>query len=165
MRFPCVHAVATTPAQRLGILFARFLSRINLLRNGCRIGLCDVLFEACSAFTHVTACTLAGSPKATPYIGGFSYFVTSITAPIASGRSDLAGWDFHPLEKRRLITAHARKRHSPVSSERQVNLESCHLETSSDQHSRTLSGYSQYHMILKRSLKILETERQRSEDF
>ena len=54
----------------------------------------------------LTACTLAGSPKATPYIGGFSYFVTSIAAPIASGRSDLAGWDFHPLEKRRLITAH-----------------------------------------------------------
>ena len=81
-------------------------NRISLLRRGRRIGLRNVLFEACSAFTHVTAYTLAGSPKATPYIGGFSYFVTSIAAPIASGRSDLAGWDFHPLEKRRLITAH-----------------------------------------------------------
>ena len=27
-----------------------------------------------------------------------SYFVTSITAPIASGRSTIAGWDSHPLE-------------------------------------------------------------------
>ena len=91
VRFPCVHAVATTPAQRLGILFARFPSRINLPRKGRRVGLRNVLFEACSAFTHVTACTIAGSPKATPYIEGFSYFVTSITAPIASGRSVLAG--------------------------------------------------------------------------
>jgi len=62
----------------------------------------------------LTACKLAGSFKATLYIGGFSYFVTSITAPIASGRSDLAGWDFHPLEKRRLITAHTQKRHSDM---------------------------------------------------
>ena len=54
----------------------------------------------------LTACTLAGSPIATPYIGGSSHFVTSMTAPIASGRSDLAGWVSHPLVKRRLITAH-----------------------------------------------------------
>ena len=88
-------------------------NRISLLRRGRRIGLRNVLFEACSAFTHVTAYTLAGSPKATPYIGGFSYFVTSIAAPIASGRSDLAGWDFHPLVKRRLITAHTPCRRFP----------------------------------------------------
>ncbi len=65
---------------------------------GDRVGLCNVLFEDCSAFTHVTACTLAGSPKAIRYIEGFSYFVTSITAPIASGWSEIAGWDSHPLE-------------------------------------------------------------------
>ncbi len=65
---------------------------------GDRVGLCNVLFEDCSAFTHVTACTLAGSPKAIRYIEGFSYFVTSITAPIASGWSEIAGWGSHPLE-------------------------------------------------------------------
>jgi hypothetical protein len=32
------------------------------------------------------------------YIEGFSYFVTSITAPIASGWSLFAGWGSHPLE-------------------------------------------------------------------
>lgn len=31
-------------------------------------------------------------------IEGFSHFVTSMTAPIASGWSIFAGWDFHPLE-------------------------------------------------------------------
>ena len=37
-------------------------SRISLPRKGCRVGLRIVLFEACSAFTRVTACTLALSP-------------------------------------------------------------------------------------------------------
>jgi hypothetical protein len=30
-------------------------------------------------------------------IEGFSHFVTSMTAPIASGGSEFAGWDLHPL--------------------------------------------------------------------
>src|SRR4029077_8533412 len=41
-------------------------SRISLPRKGHRVGLRIDLFEACSAFTRVTACTLALSP----------YFVT-----------------------------------------------------------------------------------------
>jgi len=98
VRFPCVHAVTTTPAQRLGCCFALSPSHISLPRNGGRVGLCNDLFEACSVFTHVTACTLAGSPEVIRYIEGFSYFVTSITAPIASGWSDITGWDSHPLE-------------------------------------------------------------------
>ena len=36
--------------------------RISLPRKGCQVGLRIVLFEACSAFTRVTACTLALSP-------------------------------------------------------------------------------------------------------
>ena len=75
-----------------------FPRRISLPRKGGRVGLCIDLFEVCSAFTQVTACTLAGSPYVTRCIGGFSQFVTSLTAPIASGRSDLAGWGLHPLE-------------------------------------------------------------------
>src|SRR5467141_3768447 len=42
--------------------FADSPSRISLPRYGSRVGLCIVLFEACSAFTRVTACTLAPSP-------------------------------------------------------------------------------------------------------
>src|SRR6516162_344021 len=42
--------------------------RISLPRFHCRVGLHIVLFEVCSAFTHVAACTLAQSP----------YFVTAI---------------------------------------------------------------------------------------
>src|SRR6516162_2851704 len=42
--------------------------RISLPRFHCRVGLHIDLFEDCSAFTHVAACTLAQSP----------YFVTAI---------------------------------------------------------------------------------------
>jgi len=45
-------------------------------------------FEACSAFTHVSACLLAESPKAIRYIKGFDELVTSSTALIATGWSD-----------------------------------------------------------------------------
>src|ERR1700736_1229294 len=37
-------------------------NRVSLPRYGSRVGLCIVLFEACSAFTRITACTLALSP-------------------------------------------------------------------------------------------------------
>src|SRR5229473_1671154 len=61
-----------------------------------------VLFEDCSAFSRVAACTLALSPICDTLIEGFSHFVTSMTAPIASGWSGLPGgacthWKAPPL--------------------------------------------------------------------
>src|ERR1700738_5171318 len=66
-------------------------SHISLPRKGRRVGLHIVLFEACSAFPRVAACTLALSPIRDPLIEGFSHFVTSMTAPIASGWSESPG--------------------------------------------------------------------------
>src|SRR5436305_5576659 len=63
-------------------------SRVSLPRKGRRVGLHIDIFEACSAFTRVAACTLALSPIRDTLIEGFSHFVTSMTAPIASGWSD-----------------------------------------------------------------------------
>src|SRR5262249_21924370 len=85
-------------------------SRISLPRKGCRVGLRIVLFEDCSAFTRVTACTLALSPIRDTLIEGFSHFVTSMTAPIASGWSDCRV-GLAPTGKRRLCTAHTQIRH------------------------------------------------------
>src|SRR3954452_237395 len=73
-------------------------SDFSLPRYGRRVGLHIVLFEACSAFTRVAACSLALSPIRDTLIEGFSHFVTSMTAPIASGGSEFAGWGLHPLE-------------------------------------------------------------------
>ena len=63
-------------------------------------------FEACSAFTHVTACRLAESPEATPSIEGFGSFVTSTAAPIATGRSESCRVGLAPTEELHLCTAH-----------------------------------------------------------
>jgi len=94
--------------------FAQSPSRISLPRKGCRVGLRIVLFEACSAFTRVAACTLALSPIRDTLSEGFSYFVTSIAAPVASGWS-VRRVGLAPTGKRRLVTAHTRngrRRHS-----------------------------------------------------
>ena len=50
------------PGAAAGRILAHSPSRISLPRKGRRVGLRIVLFEACSAFTRVTACTLALSP-------------------------------------------------------------------------------------------------------
>src|SRR5258708_11384879 len=84
--------------------------RISLPRNGCRVDLRIVLFEDYSAFTRVATCTLALSPIRDTLIEGFSHFVTSMTAPIASGWSDCRV-GFAPTGKRRLCTAHTRNGH------------------------------------------------------
>src|SRR4030088_1030277 len=58
------------------------------------------------ALTRVAACTLALSPIRHTLIEGFSHFVTSMTAPIASGWSGCRV-GLAPTGKRRLCTAHA----------------------------------------------------------
>src|SRR6266478_1514022 len=80
----CRHYPGAAPGRTY---FALSPSRISLPRKGHRVGLRIVLFEACSAFTRVTACTLALSPIRDTHSEGFSYFVTSTAAPVASGWS------------------------------------------------------------------------------
>src|SRR5437870_7055858 len=53
----CCRRYPGAAAERIALLTSP--SRISLPRNGSRVGLRIVLFEACSAFTRVTACTLA----------------------------------------------------------------------------------------------------------
>src|SRR4030081_2328707 len=85
-------------------------SCFSLPRYGSRIGLHIFLFEACSTFTRVAACTLALLPNRDTLIEGFSHFVTSMTAPIASGWSGCRV-GLAPTGKRRLVTAHANNGH------------------------------------------------------
>jgi hypothetical protein len=60
----CTHAVATTPAGPLDGV-THLVQRWPPSPFRRRVGSCIRLFEACSAFTHVTACVLAKSPKVT----------------------------------------------------------------------------------------------------
>jgi hypothetical protein len=107
VRFPCVHAVATTPAQRLGALLRSFTQPYQpspiwqssrpahrpfrgLLGVHSRYGL------------HTRAVTVYRDTLTR----GFSHFVTSIAAPVASGWSGCRV-GLAPTGKRRLSTAHA----------------------------------------------------------
>jgi hypothetical protein len=96
-------------------------NHISLPRKSGRVGLRIVLFEVCSAFTRVTACTLALSPIRDTHTEGFSHFVTSMTAPVASGWSGCRV-GLTPTGKRRLSTAHTQLGHRGMS-------EKCHEET------------------------------------
>jgi hypothetical protein len=65
----------------------------------------------CRPTRLVAACTLALSPICDTLIECFSHFVTSVTAPITSGWSGCRV-GLAPTGKRRLVTAHAKRRHS-----------------------------------------------------
>ena len=82
----CTHAGAITPAGPLGVV-AHLAQRQRPSRLFNPVDPRITLFEACSAFTHVTACMLAWSPKVT-VSKGFDRFVTSTTALVATNRSD-----------------------------------------------------------------------------
>src|SRR5450756_1487253 len=110
------------PGAASGRSFAHSPSRISLPRNGSRVGLRIVLFEACSAFTRVAACTLALSPIRDTLIEGFSHFGSAVTAPIASGWSGCRV-GLAPTGKRRLFTAHARSGHSASSFDHHFSAE------------------------------------------
>src|SRR5262245_36172137 len=106
VRFPCVHAVATTPAQRLGVPASLIHPAVSAFPE-------RVVGSACAlSFSRLARRSLALRPAhsrchqvVTRISEGFSYFVTSIAAPVASGwsgrRVGLA-----PPGKRRLLTAH-----------------------------------------------------------
>ena len=58
----CLHAVANTPAGSMETCSLVLSHRLRPSPNRRRVGSCIVGFEACSAFTHVTACMLTESP-------------------------------------------------------------------------------------------------------
>ena len=59
-----------------------------------------------------TPCTFPKPSNVTIYTGGVSDVVTSMTAPIATGRSENCQVGLSPTEKHRLFTAHSHNGHS-----------------------------------------------------
>jgi hypothetical protein len=95
------HADAITPTEPLGaVAVSPRGSCLPLNSSGSASA--TVLFGACSAFTHVSACLFARSPKVT-FTQSTSHVVTSLRRSGCFRPSDrLAGWDSHPTENRRL---------------------------------------------------------------
>ncbi len=59
----CLHAVAITPAGLMELIRSYYFHQLRPSPKTRWVGSCINRFEACSAFTHVTACMLAKSPK------------------------------------------------------------------------------------------------------
>ena len=112
MRFPCVHAAATTPVQRLGVLLAHLTQPCQPSPEGSPgrpahrpfRGLLGV-HSRCGL--HTRAVTVFRDPLSE----GFRHFVSSMPAPVASGWSGCRV-GLAPTGKRRLVTAHTHCRHS-----------------------------------------------------
>src|SRR6266446_5191132 len=142
--------------------FAQSPSRISLPRKGCRVGLRIVLFEACLAFTLVAACTLALSPIRDTHSEGFSQFVTSLAAPVASGWSGRRG-GLAPTGKRRLVTAHTRRRHWARSESLKIGrsfcLDACFLNDLCPSHA---VGAELSSTLFRRASDWLEAKRRHS---
>src|SRR5260221_14716422 len=90
-------AAATTPVQQLGVIFALAPSHFSLSRYLCWVGLHVGFFEACSAFTHVAACTRVRSPSRDRYPEASDISSPPCLLRLLPAGAD-AGWDLHPLE-------------------------------------------------------------------
>ena len=104
----CRHASANTPAEPIGCScrsLHRQAAAFSALTSGRLPRPC---FEACSAFTHVPACRLAES-LAAHSIEGVGGFVTSSTAPIATGWSDSCQMGTIPAEYQLPSTAQVKE--------------------------------------------------------
>src|SRR5438128_9316249 len=107
VRFPCVHAAATTPAQRLGVVLRSFTQPYQPSPKGSsgRPAHCPfrgLLGVHSRCGLHTRAVTVYRDTLSE----GFSQFVTSMAAPVASGWSGCRV-GLAPTGKRRLFTAHA----------------------------------------------------------
>src|SRR6267143_1944320 len=111
VRFPCVHAVATTPAQRPGVWFRSVTQPCQPSPKGSSGRPAHRPFRGLLGVhsrygLHTRAVTVYRDTLSE----GFSHFVTSIAAPVASGWSGCRV-GLAPTGKRRLSTAHANNRH------------------------------------------------------
>ena len=115
VRFPCVHAAATTPVQQAGSNVAQThppISAFPALLDGSACtstfrGLLSV-HSRCGLHTRtVTYVTV---------IRGLQTLRHLHACPGCFRLEQFAGWDPHPLEKRRLCTAHTKPGHLAVPS-------------------------------------------------
>src|SRR3954468_10204126 len=92
VRFPCVHAVATAPAQRLGAPLRSFTQPYQPSPKGLSGRPAHRPFRGLlGVHSHYGLHTRAVTVYRDTLTRGFSHFVTSMTAPVGSGWSGLPG--------------------------------------------------------------------------
>ena len=98
------HAVASTPvATRWGLnLLPRIRSRRRPSPSLCWVGCHIMLFEACTAFTFVTACLLAESPSDPLHRRLRRFRCLHRRSDCYRPEQEEAGWGLHPLKNHAL---------------------------------------------------------------
>ena len=86
--FPCANMPSPLPRRDGWVAVARQPQARRSSPFPKQVDSCITGFEACSAFTRVTACLLAASPYAMLSISCFDGFIAWAVAPIATGWSD-----------------------------------------------------------------------------
>jgi hypothetical protein len=111
VRFPCVHAAATTPVQRTGALLAQTRPSVAAFPE-------TTIGSACtSSFSRIARRLLTLRPAHSRGHQNRDRYpkASDISSPPCLLRllpaGAIAGWALHPLEKRRLVTAHVASRH------------------------------------------------------
>src|SRR5208282_3940121 len=106
VRFPCVHAAATAPAQRMGVLVAHTRPSVSAFPE-------TTIGSACtSSFSRFAqrSLTLRPAHSRGHQIRDRYPKASDISSPPCLPRllpaGAVAGWALHPLEMRRLVTAH-----------------------------------------------------------
>jgi hypothetical protein len=112
----CTHAVATTPAEPLGAFFAHFPSDNSLPRLS-RGSASALHFSRIAQRSLTLRPAYSPSPLRALFTEGFSRFVTSATAPIATGWSDSRRVGFARTERPCLCTAHRERRDNLMEAE------------------------------------------------
>src|SRR6202795_3610748 len=108
--FPFLHAFATTPAQRLGLLLRSFTQPYQPSPKGLSGRPAHRPFRGfLGVHSRYGLHTRAVTVYRDTLTRGFRHFVTSMTAPVASGWSGCRV-GLAPTGKRRLSTAHTRSR-------------------------------------------------------
>jgi len=105
VRFPCVHAAATTPVQRTGVLVAQNHPSVSAFPDSTIVSACT------SSFSRFARRSLTLRPAhSRSHLSDRYPRASDISSPPCLPRllpaGAVAGWALHPLEKRRLVTAH-----------------------------------------------------------
>src|SRR3974377_1089932 len=108
-----LHAIAITPAGEMDFIRSYYFHPRRPSPITRWVGSCITCFEACSAFTHVMACTLAKSPSdplhpKLPQLRCLRRRFDCYRVERTSSRAGVA-----PAEAQRLFTAHAMLRQRP----------------------------------------------------
>lgn len=100
-----MHAVAKYPGGIVGCFLAHFTNNDSLPRKIAGSASTST-FSGPAQRSLMLRPACSPNPLRTLYTGGFSRFVTSTTAPVATGRSESCRAGFAPAGKQRLCTAH-----------------------------------------------------------